>query len=119
MSNETSPTHKQVATLKAQVFALVNACPAGRVTTYGWIGKALGYPRGARMIGWIMNEAPTAYPRSASSIARVNSPAVGPLDNAAKCASCWRLRALSSPLMSESISNATAGTRHATSTNKN
>src|SRR3989449_4448625 len=62
MSNETSPTQKQVATLKAQVFALVNACPAGRVTTYGWIGKALGYPRGARMIGWIMNETPQGVP---------------------------------------------------------
>jgi len=62
MSNETSPTHKQVATLKAKVFALVEACPAGRVTTYGWIGKALGYPRGARMIGWIMNETPQGVP---------------------------------------------------------
>ena len=62
MSNETSPTHEQVATLKAQVFALVKACPAGRVTTYGWIGKALGYPRGARMIGWIMNETPNGVP---------------------------------------------------------
>ena len=38
------------------VFALVKACPAGKVTTYSWIGKVLGYPRGARMIGWIMNE---------------------------------------------------------------
>ncbi len=36
-SNETSPTSDQVATLKSQVFALVRACPAGRVTTYGWI----------------------------------------------------------------------------------
>ncbi len=62
MSNETSPTQKQVTTLMAQVFALVKACPAGRVTTYGWIGKALGYPRGARMIGWIMNETPTGVP---------------------------------------------------------
>jgi methylated-DNA-protein-cysteine methyltransferase-like protein len=62
MSNETSPTHKQVATLKAQVFALVKACPAGRVTTYGWIGKTLGYPRGARMIGWIMNESAEGVP---------------------------------------------------------
>ena len=35
MSNETSSTNEQVATLKAQVFALVKACPAGRVTTYG------------------------------------------------------------------------------------
>ena len=62
MSNETSSTTEQVATLKAQVFALVKACPAGRVTTYGWIGKALGYPRGARMIGWIMNETPNGVP---------------------------------------------------------
>src|SRR5438876_7812119 len=62
MSNETSSNNAQVATLKAQVYALVKACPAGRVTTYGWIGKALGYPRGARMIGWIMNESPQGIP---------------------------------------------------------
>ena len=42
--------------LSARVYALVKACPSGRVTTYGWIGAALGYPRGARMVGWIMNE---------------------------------------------------------------
>lgn len=57
MPDEASPTSEQVALLMARVFALVQACPAGRVTTYGAIGKALGYPRGARMIGWIMNEA--------------------------------------------------------------
>src|SRR5690348_11868576 len=62
MSNETSSTNEQVAALKAQVYALVKACPPGRVTTYGWIGKALGYPRGARMIGWIMNESPNGVP---------------------------------------------------------
>src|SRR5438105_14752410 len=62
MSNETSPTNEQADTLATQVFALVLACPAGRVTTYGWIGKALGYPRGARMIGWIMNESPQGVP---------------------------------------------------------
>ncbi len=62
MSNGTSPTDEQVGTLMARVFALVRACPAGRVTTYGWIGKALGYPRGARMIGWIMNETPEGVP---------------------------------------------------------
>src|SRR5438132_6996958 len=62
MSNEPSPSDEQVATLSARVFALVRACPAGRVTTYGWIGKALGYPRGARMIGWIMNETPQGVP---------------------------------------------------------
>ena len=62
MPNETSPTSDQAATLMARVFALVQACPAGRVTTYGWIGKALGYPRGARMIGWFMNESPEGVP---------------------------------------------------------
>lgn len=51
-------TQEEVATLVAKVYALVRACPAGRVTTYGWIGATLGYPRGARMIGWIMNESP-------------------------------------------------------------
>lgn len=44
--------------LGAQVYALVRACPPGRVTTYGWIGAAMGYPRGARMVGWFMNKAP-------------------------------------------------------------
>ncbi len=62
MSDETSSTQQRTATLMAQVFALVRACPAGHVTTYGWIGKALGYPRGARMIGWIMNETPSGVP---------------------------------------------------------
>lgn len=63
MPDETTPTRGQVvASLKGQVYALVRACPAGKVTTYGWIGKALGYPRGARMIGWIMNESLEGVP---------------------------------------------------------
>ena len=62
MPDETHPTQKQAATLMAQTYALVQACPAGRVTTYGWLGKALGYLRGARMVGWIMNEAPHGVP---------------------------------------------------------
>lgn len=51
-------SRERAATLAARVYALTRACPAGRVTTYGWIGAALGYPRGARMVGWIMNETP-------------------------------------------------------------
>ena len=62
MSNETSPIHDQIATLKAQVFALVKACPVGRVTTYGWLAKAVGYRRGARMVGWMMNESAEGVP---------------------------------------------------------
>ncbi len=59
MSEERELFRRQVTGLMTHVFALVQACPAGRVTTYSAIGKVLGYPRGARMIGWIMNETPT------------------------------------------------------------
>ena len=62
MSNETSPTNEQADTLAAQVYVLVRACPTGRVTTYGWLAKAVGYPRGARMVGWFMNESPEGVP---------------------------------------------------------
>src|SRR6516162_10415042 len=62
MANDKSPTSGQVATLSARVFALVRACPVGRVTTYGALAKAVGYPRGARMVGWIMNETPEGVP---------------------------------------------------------
>ena len=48
--------------LSERVFALVKACPAGRVTTYGALAKAVGFPRGARMVGWIMNESPEGVP---------------------------------------------------------
>jgi methylated-DNA-protein-cysteine methyltransferase related protein len=62
MPNEPSPINGQATTVAAHVYALVHACPAGRVTTYGWLAKAVGYPRGARMVGWIMNEAPQGTP---------------------------------------------------------
>ena len=53
---------EQANTLVTKVFALVRACPSGRVTTYGWLAKAVGYPRGARMVGWIMNESAKGVP---------------------------------------------------------
>src|SRR5256884_6163084 len=62
MTNDISPMPEQAATLSARVFALVRACPVGRVTTYGWLAKTVGYPRGARMVGWIMNESPNGVP---------------------------------------------------------
>jgi methylated-DNA-protein-cysteine methyltransferase related protein len=62
MSDDATPFQEQVASLKARVFAMVRACPVGRVTTYGWLAKTVGYPRGARMIGWIMNESPQGIP---------------------------------------------------------
>jgi methylated-DNA-protein-cysteine methyltransferase-like protein len=51
-------TKEQAGKLSAQVYALVRACPKGRVTTYGWLAGAVGYPRGARMVGWIMSATP-------------------------------------------------------------
>lgn len=62
MPNEPSSTNEQATTIAARVYALVRACPAGRVTTYGWLAKAVGYPRGARMVGWIMNETSQGVP---------------------------------------------------------
>lgn len=43
---------------RAEIFALVRACPAGRVTTYGWLAAAIGMPSHARLVGWIMNGVP-------------------------------------------------------------
>ncbi len=58
-TSATPPLSRAEADLiAARVYALVRACPAGRVTTYGWLGAAVGYPHGARMVGWIMNESP-------------------------------------------------------------
>jgi methylated-DNA-protein-cysteine methyltransferase related protein len=53
----TDPTLR-VRTARAQVFALVRACPPGRVTTYGWLATAIGLPGHARFVGWIMNGVP-------------------------------------------------------------
>lgn len=62
MDDERSAIYEQVALLKARVFALVRACPAGRVTTYGWLAKCAGYANAARIVGWIMNEASSGVP---------------------------------------------------------
>lgn len=37
-----------------RVYAVVERIPYGRVTTYGLIARALGAPRGARMVGWAL-----------------------------------------------------------------
>lgn len=57
-SSGQSINRPDAAHLGAQVYAIVRACPPGRVTTYGWIAAAVGFPRGARMVGWFMNKAP-------------------------------------------------------------
>ncbi len=39
----------------ARVFAIVARIPVGRVTTYGWIARAIGEPRAGRMVGWALH----------------------------------------------------------------
>src|SRR5512146_1339635 len=51
-------TREHLGGIARRVYALVRACPAGRVTTYGWLGAAVGYPKAARVVGWIMNNTP-------------------------------------------------------------
>jgi len=38
-----------------KVYAVVASIPEGRVTTYGRIALALGMPRNARRVGWVMS----------------------------------------------------------------
>ena len=41
------------------VYEVVKLIPHGRVTSYGAIGRYLGIPSSARMVGWAMNAAHT------------------------------------------------------------
>ncbi len=42
-------------TFQEDVIDLVLQIPKGRVTSYGAIAQFLGHTRGARMVGWVMN----------------------------------------------------------------
>ncbi|WIG57675.1 MAG: Methylated-DNA--protein-cysteine methyltransferase [Ktedonobacterales bacterium] len=57
---EAPMTRDDVAAMGAKVYALVRACPPGKVTTYGWLAAAIGQPKAARVVGWIMNKSPHA-----------------------------------------------------------
>ncbi len=41
-----------------RVYKLVSLIPAGTVTNYGSVARALGAPRGARLVGWILRNSP-------------------------------------------------------------
>lgn len=41
-----------------RVYAVVEAIPSGRVTTYGLIARALGSPRSARIVGGALQHSP-------------------------------------------------------------
>jgi methylated-DNA-protein-cysteine methyltransferase-like protein len=40
-----------------KVYTVVEKIPAGKVTTYGAIGRMLGMASSARMVGWALNSA--------------------------------------------------------------
>lgn len=45
-----------------EVFNIVRKIPVGKVSTYGSIAKHLGMPRGARLVGYIMNKSHFTVP---------------------------------------------------------
>jgi methylated-DNA-protein-cysteine methyltransferase-like protein len=49
------------STFHERVCFVVSLIPAGRVTTYGRIARALGSPRSARMVGWVMSSLPSGH----------------------------------------------------------
>lgn len=45
-----------------RVYKVVRMIPQGCVTSYGSIARALGAPRGARAVGWILRGSPDDVP---------------------------------------------------------
>lgn len=41
-----------------RVYQIVAQIPTGKVATYGQIATLIGEPRGARVVGWAMHDAP-------------------------------------------------------------
>lgn len=50
------------ARFKEQVIEIINLIPKGRVTTYGAIAKAIGYPNHARQVGNTFRGEKKSYP---------------------------------------------------------
>lgn len=46
--------------LYARIYELVRLIPKGRVSSYGAIARYIGSPKGARMVGWAMNQSHTS-----------------------------------------------------------
>ncbi len=46
---------KEGGQFEQEVWEVVRAVPAGRVTTYGAVARALGMPGASRRVGWALN----------------------------------------------------------------
>jgi len=51
-----------MASFAEQVYDFVAQIPSGKVVSYGQIAAMLGYPRGARQVGWAMRHCPPELP---------------------------------------------------------
>lgn len=60
-----------------RVHEVVRRIPAGKVTTYGRIGRALGAPRSARMVGWALNHLPAGSDVPAHRVVNRNGQLTG------------------------------------------
>lgn len=56
------PSGKKEDNFFEQVYQVVRQIPAGKVSTYGAIARALGAASSARMVGWAMNGAHGVLP---------------------------------------------------------
>lgn len=45
-----------MSSFKQKVIAVVKAIPTGKVASYGQVALYVGFPRGARQVGWILNK---------------------------------------------------------------
>jgi methylated-DNA-protein-cysteine methyltransferase-like protein len=52
------------------VLALVKEVPRGRVTSYGRLAAALGYPGKAREVGWALSSVPESHQVNAHRVVR-------------------------------------------------
>ena len=55
MGADELPVRPPERTFHDQVFDIVARIPIGRVTTYGWIARALNAPRSARIVGYALH----------------------------------------------------------------
>jgi methylated-DNA-protein-cysteine methyltransferase-like protein len=60
-----------------RVYEVVRRIPPGRVTTYGRIARALGEPRSARMVGWVLNSTPHGVDLPAHRVVNRNGQLTG------------------------------------------
>jgi methylated-DNA-protein-cysteine methyltransferase related protein len=60
-----------------RVYRVVQMIPEGCVTNYGSISRALGAPRGARLVGWALRHSPDAMKLPAHRVVNRNGVLTG------------------------------------------